>query len=106
MGRIVIVGYRPKPGMKQRLAQLLEDHVPTLRRLGLATERQSILMQASDGTFIEVFEWREGAIEKAHETPQVQAMWSEYAEACDYVPLKDLPETSELFAEFQPADDQ
>ncbi len=105
MGDIVIVAYRAKDGQDEELLTLLQDHVPALRRLGLATDRPSVLMRASDGTFIEVFEWREGAIERAHGNPHVQGLWARYAKLCDYVPLKDLQETSELFAGFKPVAD-
>ena len=105
MSDMVIVAYRPKDGKEKALLSLLKDHVPTLRRLGLATGRPSVLMQASDGTFIEVFEWAEGGIEKAHSHPDVQEMWVEYAKVCDYVPLEELEETSSLFAEFKPITD-
>jgi hypothetical protein len=29
-------------------------------------------------------------------------MWTEFAEVCEYVPLSDVAETQELFAEFEP----
>ena len=103
MSDIVIVAYRPKPGEDRALLSLLKDHAPTLRRLGLATDRPSVLMQAADGTFLEVFEWKDGAIDAAHEHPDVQAMWAEYATVCDYVPLNALSEASDLFAGFRPA---
>ncbi len=102
MGDMVIVAYRPKPGKEAELLALVADHAPFLRRLGLATDRPALAMRAKDGTIIEVFEWAAGAIARAHEHPAVQALWGEYAAACDYVPLHDLPEASNLFAQFEP----
>jgi hypothetical protein len=32
----------------------------------------------------------------------VAARWADYQEVCDYVPLRELRETADLFAEFQP----
>ena len=29
-------------------------------------------------------------------------MWARYAAACDYIPLRELPEAAEMFAEFKP----
>ena len=104
MGRMVIVAYRAKPGCRDRLLGLLEDHVPFLRRHGLATEREPLLMEARRDVFVEVFEWRDGGIERAHEDPDVQRLWDRYAQVCDYVPLKELPEAAEMFAEFNPVD--
>ena len=103
MGRIVIACYRPKPGKQEDLRRLMVDHVPTLRSLGLATDRAAIAMEAQDGTIVEVFEWlsRE-AIESAHTNPTVLAMWQAYDEVCDCVPIGRVPEAAQLFSEFTP----
>ncbi len=102
MGDMVIVAYRPKSGCDEELLNLVCDHVPLLRRLGLATDRQSHAMKAKDGTIVEIFEWADGAIGKAHQDPQVQELWAQFEKVCDYVPLKDLPEAADMFAEFTP----
>ncbi len=102
MGDMVIVAYRPKPGQEAALLALVKDHVPFLRRHGLATDRPALAMRAADGTIVEVFEWRDGAIATAHGHPAVQALWGEYAAACDYVPLNSLAEAGALFAQFEP----
>ena len=105
MGRIVIVGYRPKPGKRVALRRLILDHVAILRSQGLVTDRIPITMEAQDGTVVEVFEWKsKAAIESAHTNPVVLEMWSEYGEVCDYIPVSDVPEASELFSEFTPID--
>ena len=81
----------------------METHLPTLRDEGLATERDSVIMQAGDGTIIEVFEWvSEEAMAGAHANTAVQKMWQAYAEVCDYVPLATLRESGDLFAAFTP----
>ena len=102
MGDMVIVGYRPKPGQEAALLALTLEHVPELRRLGFASDRPALAMRAKDGAIVEVFEWNDGAIAKAHEHPDVQAMWGRYAAACDYIPLTELPESKDLFASFEP----
>jgi hypothetical protein len=102
MGDMVIVAYRPKPGCEDTLLALTREHVPILRALGLATDRPPLAMRSKDGVIVEVFEWREGAIAKAHENPEVLAMWGRYAAICDYTPLKDLSEAGDLFAQFEP----
>ncbi len=104
MTDIVIVAYRPKPGQADALLELAADHVPALRRLGLATDRPAVVMTNIEGVIVEVFEWADGGIAKAHETPEVQEMWARYAEVCDYIPLRDLPEAADMFAEFKPVD--
>ena len=102
MGVIVIVGYTPKPGEAQALDSLVRGHVRRLRVMGLVTDRESVLMKSADGTVIEVFEWvSKAAIESAHSNPEVLKMWGEFDEVCDYRPLSELAETSQLFAEFR-----
>lgn len=102
MGDMVIVAYRPKPGQEETLLQLTREHVPALRDLGFATDRATLAMTNKDGVVVEVFEWADGAVGKAHHHPAVQAMWGRYEKACDYVPLESLPEAKDLFATFKP----
>jgi hypothetical protein len=105
MGRMVIVAYRPKPGMDARLAELVRAHVPSLRALGLATDRPALAMKAADGTIVEVFEWVSAqAIERAHTLPEIQQMWTQFGEACEYGTLATLPEAQQMFAHFEPLD--
>ncbi len=103
MGRIVIVAYKPKPGQANALRELLDTHIPRLRAEGLVTGRNPTLLEAADGTLIEIFEWLSPeAIQQAHRNAEVHKMWAEFAEVCDYVPLKDVHEANGLFAEFTP----
>ena len=105
MGRVVIACYRPKPGHADALRALVVRHHATLHGLGLVTDRAPIAMQAADGTFVEVFEWRSTeAIEQAHHDPTVLAMWEEYALVCDYVPVAAVDEATRPFSEFTPVD--
>lgn len=103
-GEVVIVAYRPRPGCEDELLALTRSHVPKLRELGLATDRQPVAMRSKEGVIVEVFEWAPGAIETAHSHPDVLAMWEQYAQVCEYVPLKELPEAAEMFAGFLPID--
>ena len=100
--RAVIVAYKPKPGWEVRLDELTADHVPLLRKLGFATKMPSIAMRAADGTVVEVFEWEDGGMEKAHEHPLVKELWFQYSECSTYVPLNTLGETTKMFADFTP----
>jgi predicted membrane GTPase involved in stress response len=103
MSRFVIAAYRPRPGRAQDLLALVRDHLPVLRREGLATDRPSYVMRAADGTLIEVFEWTSAhAIENAHQNQAVQALWARFGEACDYVSLASLSESQGPFAHFEP----
>ena len=100
--RIVIVAYKPKPGMEAELLKLTREHVPLLREQGLATDHPVTICQAADGTLIEVFEWAAGAIERAHTNPVVGQLWGRYSAACEYVPLNTLKESADMFAGFSP----
>lgn len=104
MGEIVIVAYRPKPGHEAALLALVRDHVPQLQAWGLATGRPHQILHAADGTLVELFEWQDGAIARAHEDPRVHGMWAAFGAACDYVKLRDLPEAADMFATFKPVD--
>jgi quinol monooxygenase YgiN len=105
MSVLVIVAYRPRPGKEALLLQLTKEHVPILREQGLATDRPAYAMRAADGTILEVFEWKsKAAIETAHTNPAVLKMWEKYAEACEYVPLAAVKESSDMFAGFEPID--
>ncbi len=103
MGRFVITSFRPKPGQQTQLLALVERHWQLLQAEGLVSARPRHLMQAADGTLIEVFEWRSAeAVAAAHDHPAVQALWAEFETVCDYVPLAALAEARQPFAEFTP----
>ena len=103
MGRIVIACYKPKPAREKELDQLMKTHIDRLRREGLVTDRESIIMKSASGTVIEVFEWAsKEAIESAHHNPVVQKMWREYSEVCDYESPLNIEEFQNLFSEFEP----
>ncbi len=79
MGEMVIVAYRPKPGRVHYLIALTREHVTFLRELGLATDRPALVTRGEGGVVVEVVEWAPGAVEKAHEAPEVQILWERYA---------------------------
>lgn len=102
-GRIVIATYKPKEGKAEALKSLMRAHLSILKSQGLVTERASIMMEAKDGTIIEVFEWKsKKVIENAHTNPVILEMWGKYAEVCDYIPISQVKETASMFAEFTP----
>ena len=73
--------------------------------LKLAADRVPVTMEAKDGTFVEVFEWASSqAIEAAHSHPAVLKMWEEYGKVCDYIPISQIAEASQLFSEFTPVE--
>lgn len=103
MGRFVIVAYQPKPGQDQALRAAVKKHCEVLRAEDLITAREPYVMVGSDGTVVEVFEWRSPeAIEAAHGSPAVQALWAEFEACSTYTPLIEVPEAQQMFAEFDP----
>ena len=99
----MIACYRPKACQGEALRRLVLEHVATLRSLGLVTNRAPITMEAKDGTFVEVFEWASAeAIQAAHTNPGVLKMWEAYGTVCDYIPVAQVPEATQLFSEFTP----
>jgi hypothetical protein len=105
MGRSVIVAYTPKPGKEADLLAAVKDHLQILRSQDLVTETAAKVMRASDGTIVEVFEWRSAdAIRQAHSNPAVLALWERFGAACDYTSLAKLPEAQQMFAEFDSVD--
>jgi hypothetical protein len=105
MGRIVIAAFRPKSGQQDALRFLVQRHRQVLRAEQLVTDRPPCAMRAADGTIIEVFEWHSAeAIAQAHRNAAVQALWAEFDTHCDYLPLADLPESRQPFAEFESLD--
>lgn len=102
MGRFVIAAFRPKTGQQQALAAMVERHWRALRAENLVTDRPCYVMQAADGTIVEVFEWRSPeAVEAAHRNPAVTDLWAEFEAACDYIPVSALPESQHPFSEFE-----
>ena len=105
MGQFTIAVYRPKPGKEAELLQVVREHLPILRKEGLATDRVAHTMRAKDGTILEIFEWASPqAIEAAHKNPNVLAMWSRFDQACELIKLDDLQETKAMFPNFEPID--
>jgi len=99
---VVICSYRPKPGKTDALVELLKDHVPTLRMLGLATGYPRTLMTSENGTVLEIFEWTsEQASRSAHDNPEVKKMWDAIGAVADFVPLSGLSEVVKPFAHFE-----
>lgn len=103
---IVIALYRPHEGCDAELRDLIREHVPLLRRLGLATDRPAALCRSEDGTYLELFEWTSAeAAQRAHEHPEVARVWEPMGAIADFVTLGSLPEASRPFPHFRPVTD-
>lgn len=100
----VIYAVRPRPGCKDEIRSLFDRHVPALRDAELITERPPILLWSpKDEVFIESFEWRSAEhARRAESTPEILAIWSEFANLGEFVPLACLRETAKTFSHFEP----
>jgi hypothetical protein len=103
--QVVFALYKPHEGKDGELRQLLAEHVPTLRRLELATDRPVILLKSKNGTYVEIFEWsNENAAGLAHHHPEVATVWEALGKVCDLATLDSLEETKGMFPHFEPVD--
>jgi hypothetical protein len=103
MGSISVACYKPRPGCEDALTELVRNHLPPLRALGLVTDRASIVMRTANGTIIEVLEWvSQEAIAGAHSNPAVLELWKSFEKVCWYETPANLPEFQNMFAHFEP----
>lgn len=94
--------YKPKAGQEKILMDLVKKHLPTLRELGLATNRENYVAKSTDGRIIEVFEWVSAqAVNAAHQHPAVSDIWEKMALVADFLPMNSLPEGNAPFVDFE-----
>jgi len=88
MATIVICHYRVTSGNEEKFEDLLSRHWPTLHRLGLVTDTPSRTYKGAEQDngrpiYYEIFEWLDGAAERAHEHPDVMAVWEPMDQLCE-----------------------
>lgn len=94
--------YRPKPGKMDELKEILEVHIPILREEDLLTDRELLTLQAEDGTIIEIAEWKSSeAIDKAHQSEKVRAVWDQISSVAELTSLSSLAEAQYPFPNFK-----
>lgn len=77
----VIVRYQVRADARDAFVKLLAGHWPTLRRLGLVTDRPVECYEGTDTTnnqpvVVEIFEWVSAeAAQSAHVHPEVSPIW-------------------------------
>ncbi|MEW6730048.1 MAG: hypothetical protein AB1489_01805 [Acidobacteriota bacterium] len=101
--QIVFALYRPHEGKDEELRKLIAQHVPTLRKLELITDRPAVLVKSKNGTYIEIFEWRTAqSSEQAHHHPEVAKVWEAMDKVADLPALDTLEEIKGRFPHFEP----
>lgn len=101
-GEVVMALYKPHTGKDGELTKLIARHVPLLRELDLVTERPTLLLRASNGTYVEIFEWVSRASARAHDHPEVAEIWEAMGKVADFVSLDSLEESHKAFTHFAP----
>ena len=84
----VICHYRVAKGNEQKFEALLLRHWPTLHQLGLVTDTPSQQFKGEEQDsgqpiYYEIFDWLDGAVERAHEHPEVMAIWEPMDTLCE-----------------------
>jgi len=99
--KIAMAMYKPKKGKSEELKNILKEHLPTLRKMELITERPPLLLESENGTIIEIFEWTgDAAKDAAHKHPAIRVIWGKMMDICSFPSLKDLPEAKHSFPNF------
>ena len=104
MTETVICHYRVKAGNEADFEALLREHWPTLQRLGLVTEQPPQHFKGSEQDngqpiYYEIFEWLDGAVDRAHEHPEVMAIWEPMDTLCEsrgVKPNMEFPQVSRM----------
>jgi hypothetical protein len=101
--KVVFAMYRPNQGKDAELRGLIARHVPALKKLGLVTKRDPLLLRASDRSYIEIFEWvSDEAARKAHEHREIAEIWEQMGVVGSFGKLRDLAEVDKEFPHFVP----
>ncbi len=84
----VICHYRVKRGNETEFEKLLTKHWPKLHQLGLVTDSpplQFIGEEQDNGEpiYFEIFGWLDDAAGRAHEHPEVMAIWEPMDQLCE-----------------------
>jgi hypothetical protein len=84
---VVVCTFRVKAGREKEFVALLKRHWPTLFKLGVVHEQPRMALQGHDSKttscFVEVFAWKEGGLEIAHQHPEVLALWEPMEQMCE-----------------------
>ena len=92
----VLCTYRVKAGGEEGFRELLSRHWKTLHSLGFVTDEQALVFRSvtAPPTYVEIFTWVEGGFGRAHEHPDVLAIWEPmepFLEERDGLPRWEFP---------------
>ncbi len=104
---IVIAPYRCKTENQEKLFEVLKDKRKYFLEAGYVTERMPVTVRSRKDkeVILEIFEWTSDKhTDEAHKDPKVREYWGKMGELCSAFgfPLKEISESSESFAHFDP----
>jgi hypothetical protein len=81
----VICTYRVTSGQEDAFVDLLRRHWPTLHSLGVVTDEPAQVLRSLETptTFVEIFTWADAGYMRAHEHPDVLAIWEPMGQLCE-----------------------
>lgn len=81
----VVCTYQVRAGSEDDFVSLLRRHWPTLHGLGVVTDVPALLLRSvsQPPTFVEVFTWVDRGYLRAHEHPDVLAIWEPMEQLCE-----------------------
>ena len=88
MSNKVICHYRVKKGNESEFEKLLHKHWPVLHGLELVTDSPSLQYKGEEQDngqpiYYEIFDWLDGAVDRAHEHPEIMAIWEPMDKLCE-----------------------
>jgi len=102
MRRTFMVVYKPYKGKDQELLPATKASYLDLRKGGYVTSQPPMLMKASDGSIILIFEWIEKQKnEEAQVDPVIQQHWMTLSKICEFEKAMSLIEFQRPFSEFE-----
>jgi hypothetical protein len=98
----IIVGYRPFPGRTDLVISILLEVYEAMQRAGLITARRPWIMRSEEGNVVAAFEMtNEYSFAASEKIREVAALRARLMGVAERVPLGQLHEASQPFAEFE-----
>jgi hypothetical protein len=96
----VLCIYRVKAGREAAFKKLLKKHGPALKSAGLSGKMTPKIWKAESGRkpgviYLEHMQWKDASSSsKAHQMPEVMAVWEPMGNSCDAMEFLDLKPAS------------
>ncbi|MBL7878115.1 MAG: hypothetical protein JNL53_20785 [Cyclobacteriaceae bacterium] len=102
MGRIFLIIYKPHKGKEQELLSTVKSGYAPMISGGYVTDRAPILMRATNGSLLLIFEWKQqDSQDKAQADPAIQEQWMRVSKLSEFEKPESLKEFRDVFPEFE-----